>query len=526
MHPTTLKLISIISILTITSCSYNNEINPIKKEPSNISYIAPPATITNKLKRQPKFLPASSWQMSKCIQNIKTISKNLNTLAEFVSKKERLQNSPLMKIAKFDKKNCTPLKALKTNKVIAKYINQHSNKIGVLLDFSGRNKSKSLLVLKGIGRAAAQLGLNFKKYFITKDTQGTQKKFLKSYADLVFRSKVSLIISGLEKENLTKIISLSQAFKIPSLILNSNKNIIKNKSFSFQVFPLEKHMAQTIAESLVRKGFSSVGILRPTNGHSDQLITDLEKEFEKYNINIVKKADYNHGQYESMNQAVKTLANIDYIARKEEFEQLYKDAEEQAHLDHIKFNSKTVLLSPQIDFQALIIPDDFRIVRYFSKLLKYHRVEGLHLVGNHEWRSRSLIEPWDKRLQGSWFIDFVGRYNKLPKGILEKPLTSPYFTDALSAGEIDFKMIGFRAGHIAARTIKKSKSKFKNAIPQILSHLRNQNNLFSADFIFNKNRQCQWPTYIYSIDRGGLIPLSPQHKIFNISQKNKENNRL
>ena len=152
----------------------------------------------------------------------------------------------------------------------------------------------------------------------------------------------------------------------------------------------------------------------------------------------------------------------------------------------------------------MIIPDNFRIVRHFVNLLKYHGVEQLPLIGNYEWRSKSLLEPWDSFLQGAAFVDFVGSYDKLPKGFGEQYPDSPFFVAPDLAGQLDFRLIGYHTGRLALRVPIKPGSRKKDLV-HALYGLKNTESPNVAQNVFNESRSSSWPTYHFTVADRTLV---------------------
>src|SRR5690606_24878972 len=95
----------------------------------------------------------------------------------------------------------------------------------------------------------------------------------------------------------------------------------------------------------------------------------------------------------------------------------YQRARRAAEAQRVPFDPRMVVLKPIVNFDAVLLPDDFRTARHFAKLFKFHQVDKLTMIGNHEWRSPALVEPYDDFLEGSFFADFIGSYAKLPAAV-------------------------------------------------------------------------------------------------------------
>ena len=101
---------------------------------------------------------------------------------------------------------------------------------------------------------------------------------------------------------------------------------------------------------------------------------------------------------------------------------------------------KTEVVYQQLrKFDAVFLPDDFKILKYFVKLFKYYTLAEMPVIGLHHWRSPEQVA--DKNLlKEGFYIDFIGSYDKLPPGLSTS--TSP--TKLATIKQIDQRLLGYR----------------------------------------------------------------------------------
>jgi hypothetical protein len=345
---------------------------------------------------------------------------------------------------------------------------------------------------------------------IFKYTQNTRKSIIKGLAELILIDQVSMIITGLDPLEAKMSLPITKRLMIPTILINGNSSFIRQNKYAFQVFPQQNHLAKRIAMLIKKRKFKKIAIFRPMDKHSDILIDTLKKYISSPQLSdteVVFDLKYYPGDFDSMESAVKQVSGIDYIKRKEEFELEYQQAKQKAEDEGIKFKANQVILPADLKADVVIIPDSFRMAHHFSNVFKYHGVSKIPFIGNHEWRAQGLVEPWEPFLQGSYFVDFIGDYKHLPEGISSLETDSSYFTMPAEAANLDFQLIGYRAGAIAIETTQ-SAPKYRKDLRLKLIKLRSKEGFYTESLIFDKRRSSYWPTYLFSINSKSLILLN------------------
>ena len=201
--------------------------------------------------------------------------------------------------------------------------------------------------------------------------------------------------------------------------------------------------------------------------------------------------------------AARQLFRTDVSQRRDEFKEAYKDARKRAQQEGVPFNPRMVLLKPLIDFDAVFLPDDFRTARHFAKLFKFHMVNKLVLIGNHEWRSPGLIQPFDEMFSDAIFADFIGSYAKLPPSIAVPTLGSPYFVHPQAVVATDFRLIGYRIAQVATQVMRLPPA--RRLLASEMLELAGDSGKPTGDGkLFAGDRHVTWPTYLFDVQRRGI----------------------
>ena len=385
-------------------------------------------------------------------------------------------------------------------------VNTHADKVGVILPLTGPKSKFANYIVQGIRAAFQESGGNMDDVVVLKDSAGLVKTAESKLAELVFKDKVGIVMGGLDRAEADMLAAWSKELMMPLTLLSRDREAVGDSPWAFRVYPDEKRLAETLVAAGLKRGLKRVSIVRPDNHKSDKIADYFRKALAANGGQVVNDLVYTPGNFDSMQATSRQLFQIDANNRRDEYRAAYMKARADAAKEGVPFDQRMVVLRPIINFDAVFIPDDFLSVRHFAKLFKFHMVDKLPLIGNHEWRSPALVEPWDSFLEGSFFADFIGSYQKLPSGLAAETVGSPYFVRPQQVVVTDFQLIGYRAGKVARLTVDGGKGKTRREFNRILAALSSDGqNFFGAGKIFDDARQSNWPTYLFSVSKGELV---------------------
>ena len=450
-----------------------------------------------------------------CYRSLKPIMLSLNSLRTHFDRTQPCGTIPC-RLSQMAFKRCQGPYLLKTNRLLHQYENESSGKIGVILPFSGDYAEIANSVARGILSSLKELVRDtnnsiiefnkMNKIFVFRDSLGTPEGTKRALAQLIFKENVSLILGGLGESEARNMVPHARRLGLPMIILNKNKRIVREWPATFQMYPNHQDFSLGLAKVVKSRNYSSVSIFRPKSGKSDQLIQSFVSNLKLLGIKVDSVLTYISGEYESMNHATKTIARTSPQDRPYEYQQLYLDAEKQAQMSGSALDPRRVILPPDVQTDAVFIPDSSRIVRFFIKLFRYHRVVKIPLIGNAEWRSPTLVHPWDNFIEDGFFVDFIGRYQDLPFDPI--PQTSHFSSGLLSskdARDVDFQYIGYRAAIVAMHVI--NTTVIKRNLVKALS-LMKQKTPKGLMPLFHNDRTSHWPVFIFGVGQTGIKLLS------------------
>lgn len=391
-------------------------------------------------------------------------------------------------------------------RAVAAAINEHGGRIGFVLPVSGERARPATALLNGVKAALGDMGVNFDQVAILKDSGGTVAGLEARLAELVFKDKVSLVVGGMDQAEAEALARWSAALSLPTLLVTREREITLKSPYVFRVYPDEKRLAGTLADAADRRAYRRIAVLRPTGGKADKVTEYFKSAATAHGATIVFDLTYTPGNFESMQGVAQQLFQTDASLRADEYRLAYRKARQRAQAEGVAFDPRMVLLKPIINFDAVFLPDDFRSVRHMVKLFKFHMVDHLPVIGNHEWRSPALINPPEDFLDGSIFGDFVGSYAKLPASLGAQTTDSPYFVLPEQVGALDFGYIGYRVGRAARLGTQNAATISRRRIAGVLAGAQSDGTgAFPRGPIFDRERQVNWPTYLFKLDGPSLV---------------------
>lgn len=427
-------------------------------------------------------------------------------LYKFLNKEEiaELGSHAAAYVLKQGKKKC---RSSNYRKELQGLLSHHSGKLGLLLPTSG--------VYQGIGQEFSNAAHTFFKGrnnpIIEYDSRGEIGQFHKSLAHLVFKDKVSLLIGGATKQEAYMLSVWSERLMIPALILH-NPIPLKGKKvleYPFFISPSQAEMAKTLALYMQNQGLKRAAIFSPQK-ENILFIKTLVQNLGLHNSQAPKVIQYQQGDYDALSQSMKDLFKMSLKDRGEEAAEIVQQKEEEAKAAGKVFDPNQLLLPPEKTVDAIVILDSFTMVRHIAKILKFLKVPPLPLLGAQGWRAPELFDQQlSAFLVDSVFVDYIGDYENLPYDLkVSQKDNNKFFTSPEESVNLDFWLIGKHALDISDRVLSYLPED-RRQIPTILRSLRARTSgkFFQSSRVFNGKLQTNWPSFLFSIDKGTLRPL-------------------
>ncbi|MAZ49471.1 MAG: hypothetical protein CME65_13000 [Halobacteriovoraceae bacterium] len=354
-------------------------------------------------------------------------------------------------------------------------LSKHQNKIGII--YTGTDEVKNKAIIEGL-KTAKKNG-----DFLISRVNFDKEAINKTLAKMILEQRVGLIVTWGPDKMLDYIQKWQNGLRIPTIYIN--KEINKNQH-AFKLYPNKANYAFEMLKELRKRNIKRIAILTPLRYKKAKFIQDMKKVFKAAKIDIVFDVTFDSTNYDSMDIACREIFVIDRFKRRGEYNSIYRKEKRKASAQGFQLNKKLVFLPAQVNFDAIFIPDNFKIVNHFAKLFQYYKARRITLFGTHEWRSHELVETNKNFLNGSFFVDFVDSPEK--------------YNESRLSTTLDYKLMGYYSGVIGRNALSKTNSN-RELVTKKLKAMK-----FSKDETAFRRQEFNWPAYAFEIQKNQIIP--------------------
>ena len=381
--------------------------------------------------------------------------------------------------------------------LLSKVLNAHTGKIAVILPLSKYPHLR--IVTSAFESHANSLAKDPKRIFINFDTQEKPEKLLQAIASAVFEHKVTAIVGGSEPKEADALGSWASKLMLPTFLLSEPRAAVKN-SFVFFAHPTQKSLAKAAVDANLRFGHKKVSILLPSDQRSSKFVAAYNDAAKASGITVVHQVSYDPKRFDTMEAAAKKIFRLDGSDRQEELKKLYETAKQHAKETGTKFNPKMIALQPDIQQDAVLIPDSFRLARHFAKIFVFLGVRKIPMFGHFEWRSVGLVNPWDQFLSNAYFVDFQGLYSDMPEKIRIQGPEFPFFASNDMIEQADFSILGWRAISVPLM-LAQNKSEPRRKLDRLVPRKTNTAN----ENVFDQENTLVWNAHLFKLSGSGRV---------------------
>lgn len=343
-------------------------------------------------------------------------------------------------------------------------------------------------------------------------TPGSQESLHRAIADLTLNRRVMALIGGWDANAARFLNEAARGLKTPAFLIRPF-SLGQASAFTFHLFPHERLLANRLLTIWRQRGVRRLAVMQPA-GHSADLLHAVRTSAQSYGVNHVQFFPYDSSRYASMESAAQRLLDLHpQSARSAEWQERLEQQKQAADLKGEPFDESSIFLSPRLDFDMVLIPDNAKVLRHFLKIFQYLRYSTpLPLAGTPLWRSEEVVKPWDRMMEGAFFVDFIGPYHQLPSflqqglqpteaGVSSGALSHRgVFIDPLKMAPMDLRLIGYRTMSVALQ-MRYFDVKRKAVIASKLQQMYYRDDFFQNPQVFSEG-YTNWPTFVFSLSAG------------------------
>jgi len=313
--------------------------------------------------------------------------------------------------------------------------------IGCLLPLSGKFKQYGESALKGIELAFDRFNRSGRQPLVTLaiyDTESKAKNAISGLYQLTNQEKADIIIGPMSSDA-ARAVSELKDITIPVIIMSQTENIQFDNKYIFRHFLTPKQQVSALISHAINNGCVTFAILYPDDkygqDYKDIFIDEVNK---RGGANVIKVA-YNPGHTDFGNE-IKKLTGC-YFPPCNNIDKIKDDKENIDNKDD----------PPEIDFDALFIPDSPDRLTLIIPQLAYHDIDNIMLLGNNLWHNQKFLLENYRYLKNVVITDAFDLFSKRP--VVQNYIRTFYTTyeenpsliDALAFDTTLLAISGFRS---------------------------------------------------------------------------------
>jgi hypothetical protein len=310
-----------------------------------------------------------------------------------------------------------------------KKIPTENGKFVVVVDHDSLSEIQRNHLFAGLKRSFRHHGIDAADVLIYQLTKPSQlvalynsKKLQKHLSLMWIRSEWLSELEKIQSQNPHAIVLLNQ--KLPSQI----RGVVSSH-------PSTRDLGKLLSSALHANGIASVAVMQSQQHLDEAFVQGFSEAYTAWGGKIVGLERYHSGRVTEVVATLKKLLSHSVVFLPE----TPQISEPAGPLTPESSGTNTQSL-PGTKLDGLLILDDFRMVRHIVKIYRSLTRDRLIFLGNHLWRSTTLIEPREPYLDGAMFVDFIGRYDEIPIQVqdsdisLDKMSIDPMWVDAFDFG--------------------------------------------------------------------------------------------
>lgn len=403
-------------------------------------------------------------------------------------------NTQLREFGEWTEEDCKdPAKASSILQVFQNYRSKHNGKVVYILPLTSKDIARPLL--RGI-KAASEI---LKKEAVVIDSNQKGYTIDTAISEAIFKHDASIIVGGFDQNEILPLVKWSLRLEIPMVIINKKPSTVKASPLQVYVHPTIESLSQALLDANRQRRHQRVSILRPSTPFSNSVVQNYKALAQSQGITILHDEVYASTRPEQIESAARKLFELSPNDRREELEALYTSTKERAAGERKPFNVKEVFLTPKLTQDAVLILDQFRNTRAVVSILKFLGVKNIPIFGTSELRSRGLIEPWEPILRGSYFVDYLGSYQQMPRGLESLASNQSAFAPIETIDEIDFSNIGYRVSQVVSYFMKRPNGPRRLMFKDISRTSNAVTRFDQGQFAWDKDGQIVWPFFLFEV---------------------------
>lgn len=281
----------------------------------------------------------------------------------------------------------------------------NSRSIGVLLPLSGRFADFGSRVLHAISLSFKLYDPNGTQFKLeVEDTGDSTEQAIRALNRLANVRQVSVVIGPLLSKGIDQITSRAETLGLPLVTIAQQPGTPGDYVISAGLSP--KMQAFAVARVAIEKlGLKRFAIIYPRDKFGEEYSQSYWDAVEALGGQVVGVESYTSGETD-FRHVVDRLVGTSYKdARVREVDALTKQREEMKITKKTRKTAQYFELPPIVDFDAVFIPDEPKVVGQILPTFAYRDVDKVKFLGISTWNSPELVKRAQAFAEESVFVD-------------------------------------------------------------------------------------------------------------------------
>jgi len=291
--------------------------------------------------------------------------------------------------------------------------------LGLLIPLSGSQGAIGEIAFRGVMLASQFFKKERGPYddfrIIIRDSQGNADSAALAFDELVLQERVIGVIGPMLAKPSEIVALRAQEYGVPIILLNQAERITEIGDFVFRNFIVKSEQVKTLVKFAVEGlGIKRFSFLYPSHNYGMDFINAFWDELSNYSDTEVRGAESYDPKANDFSDEIKKLvglSNLNY--RLGEICSKNKSKSPTIDVQSGETCFEADKIPPIVDFEALVIPDNYEKIIQIAPALMYHNVKGIQLIGGNLWNSENIFkENTGRYLQGALFTDTFYKNSK------------------------------------------------------------------------------------------------------------------
>jgi|GEM_PF-3030643 len=375
------------------------------------------------------------------------------------------------------------------------------SRIGLLLPLSGKyeefGKRAQRTIELAFQTSKESRAQNYE--LIAVDSGETTESRVEAMRKLVEDDHVIAVIGPILSTGLEELAARADYYQVPLVSIAQVQGPITSDLFSCTISPRDQ-ASIVIDYAMKVKGFSRFAILAPSNNPGEELANAFWDEINAHN-GEVKAFELYPPSMTDFRPPVDRALGLHYTdARENELKELSDKRKEMKIIHKTMRTAQYFNLRPVIDFDAVIIADEAKIVGQIIPTFAFRDAKNLSYLGISSWNSTQLVQRAQEQANGAIF--------PVALNTLNPPSSTQAFYDlyvaTYNAYPGEFDALAFDAASMviqAGQDSPSSRNDFRKSLEDVKDVEAATGSVSMVD------HHCARHLELYTVQKGKIIPV-------------------